>query len=99
MDRKVSEKSLKEAKEKLKLSYERANKFLETENGKYYVYPIQKLVNEAYDYVEEGKDITLEKANKLAEDIEDAVKNVKELSTKEQREKAKKTCRFKEFTR
>ena len=89
MDRKVSEKSLKEAKEKLKLSYEHANKFLETENGKYYVYPIQKLVNEAYDYVEEGKDITLEKANKLAEDIEDALKNVKELSTKEQREEAK----------
>ncbi|KXB43276.1 hypothetical protein HMPREF3188_01562, partial [Tissierellia bacterium KA00581] len=85
----VLKKALKEAKEKLKLSYERANKFLETENGKYYVYPIQKLVNEAYDYVEEGKDITLEKANKLAEDIEDAVKNVKELSTKEQREKAK----------
>ena len=86
----VLKKALKEAKEKLKLSYEHANKFLETENGKYYVYPIQKLVNEAYDYVEEEKDITLEKANKLAEDIEDAVKNVKKLSTKEQREEAKK---------
>ena len=86
----VLKKALKEAKEKLKLSYEHANKFLETEDGKYYVYPIQKLVNEAYDYVEEEKDITLEKANKLAEDIEDAVKNVKKLSTKEQREEAKK---------
>ena len=85
----VLKKALKEAKEKLKLSYEHANKFLETEDGKYYVYPIQKLVNEAYDYVEEEKDITLEKANKLAEDIEDAVKNVKKLSTKEQREEAK----------